>query len=196
MITAAVILAAGGSARLGRPKQQLLYKGKTLLENAVQAAIDSVCRPIIVVLNTGSSNLIPAIAGAEVYIIQNENWQEGIGTSIQCGIKELQKISPPVTDAVIMLCDQPYADSGLLNELIKKRIESGKEIIASEYNNTLGVPALYNHTFFPLLQQLKGKEGAKKIILSNDTSVASVPFPLGDVDIDTHEDYEHLINLE
>lgn len=191
-MTGVVILAAGRSARLGQPKQKLLFKGKTLLENAIHAAIDSVCKPIVVVLGAGVDEIVPAITHEEVFIIFNENWQEGISSSIQCGITELQRIEPAVNDAIIMLCDQPFADAALLNRLVEKQRESKKEIIGSEYNDTVGVPVLFHKTFFSQLLKLKGEEGAKRILFNNKTSLATVSFPLGNVDIDTIEDYEKL----
>lgn len=194
MTTGIVILAAGGSARLGQSKQRLLYKGKTLLETSVYAAIYSVCKPVIVVLGANADNNDFIGKSENVFIVQNESWQKGIGSSIRCGIKELLKIEPAVTDAIIMLCDQPYADTALLDKLVKTKLETGKQIVASAYNNSIGVPALFDKIFFPLLLQLKGKEGAKKIIFDNEAQVAAIPFPLGSIDIDTTEDYEKLIS--
>lgn len=193
MITGIVILAAGSSSRLGQPKQKLLYKEKTLLQRAVDAAVNSVCKPIIVVAGALDIDPFYAITGKAVYLVENENWYEGIGSSIKCGIIELQKIEPAVTDAVIMLCDQPFVNEVLLNDLVKKRAQSGKGIIACFYNDTFGVPALFHKNFFPQLLNLQGNEGAKKIILGNKSIIASVPFPLGTTDIDTAEDYDRLI---
>jgi molybdenum cofactor cytidylyltransferase len=191
-MTGVVILAAGNSSRLRQPKQKLLFKGKTLLENAIDAATHSVCTPIIVVLGALKMEITVAKAFKSVFIIKNENWCEGIAASIRCGISELQRVEPAAINAIIMLCDQPFADAVLLNKLVEKQSETQKEIVSCEYKSTLGVPVLFHKTFFSALLQLKGEEGAKKIVFDNQASLATIPFPLGHIDIDTREDYKKL----
>ena len=196
MITGVIILAAGNSSRLGQPKQNLFYKDTTLLGRAINAAVNSVCEPVIVV--AGAYDIDPSYVPAckTTHIVKNENWRQGISSSIKCGVDKLQNIEPAVTDAVIMLCDQPFATAALLNSLVAERINSHREIIACSYNHTLGVPALFHKKFFAQLLSLQGDEGAKKIIFGNQSSMASVPFPLGNTDIDTAEDYEKLLNYK
>jgi molybdenum cofactor cytidylyltransferase len=93
-----------------------------------------------------------------------------------------------------MVCDQPFASASLLNDLIAAHEETLKGIIASGYNNTLGTPVLFNKKYFDDLLKLQGAEGAKKIIMKYADDVATVPFPMGAVDIDTIEDYDSLLH--
>src|ERR1700761_2240537 len=106
-MTAGIILAAGPSSRLGFPKQTLLYKGKTLLELAVEAALKSKCGPVVVVLGANAAEIEPGIKNNNITILHNANWEEGMSSSIRTAIKHLEK-DPEIDAAVMMLCDQPF----------------------------------------------------------------------------------------
>src|SRR5476651_1174100 len=82
-MTGIIILAAGSSSRLGKPKQNLIYNGKTLLQNAIDTASSSLCKPIMVVLGANAVVIKPTIESLPVNILNNENWQEGIASSIR-----------------------------------------------------------------------------------------------------------------
>src|SRR6187402_3361996 len=102
-MTGIVILAAGGSSRLGQPKQNLIFKGKNLLQHAVNAAIGSGCEPVIVVLGANTQTILPEVDEGEVCIVHNADWQQGMSTSIRAGITQLLK-TPGISGAIIMLC--------------------------------------------------------------------------------------------
>ncbi len=189
-MTGIIILAAGSSSRLGKPKQNLVYKGQTLLQRAVATAAASVCNPVIVVLGANEQVIKPTIESDNINIIHNPDWQEGMASSIGLGINALQKIDPKADAVVLMLCDQPFVDTALLNGLVQKR--SAKGIVASGYNDTIGAPVLFDTAYFDELTLLKGQEGAKKLLLKYPDDVVIVPFQLGGIDIDTVEDYEKL----
>lgn len=191
-MTGLIILAAGASTRLGSPKQQLIYKGKTLLQHAIDVALDSSCSPVIVVLGAHSMVISPEIPSERVAVIQNPDWEEGMASSIRAGITALQQKAPEATEVIFMVCDQPYVDTAHLNNLVRQRLDTGKGIIASYYNDTMGVPVLFDRSFFPALLSLKGEEGAKKLLYRYEQEVAAVPFPQGSVDIDTLADYQSL----
>jgi molybdenum cofactor cytidylyltransferase len=95
MSCAIVILAAGSSSRLGRPKQLLKYQGKTLLVRAVETALASVCRPVLVVLGAGSGQLRGEVSGLDVRILINPDWETGIGGSIRIGVKAVVDLTYP-----------------------------------------------------------------------------------------------------
>lgn len=191
-MTGLIILAAGASTRLGSPKQQLIYNGKTLLQHAIDVALDSSCSPVIVVLGAHSMVISPEIPSERVAVIQNPDWEEGMASSIRAGITALQQKAPEATEVIFMVCDQPYVDTAHLNNLVRQRLDTGKGIIASYYNDTMGVPVLFDRSFFPALLSLKGEEGAKKLLYRYEQEVAAVPFPQGSVDIDTLADYQSL----
>ncbi|WP_259065220.1 nucleotidyltransferase family protein [Mucilaginibacter sp. X4EP1] len=190
-MTVAIILAAGESSRLGRPKQNLIFNGKTLLELAVESVRKSECKKIIVVLGANSSEIKP-IAGA--FILYNKDWREGMASSIRTAMLEIND-DPSVDKVIMMLCDQPFVNAALLNSLIRKQNETAKAIIASAYNGTNGVPVLFDRSLFSELLLLQGHEGAKKILKNHVDDIATIPFEQGGIDIDTSEDYERLCGL-
>lgn len=192
-MTGLVILAAGESSRLGEPKQKIIYEGKTLLLRAVEAALGSSCTPIILVLGASYAEIETQVKDKGIIIYKNALWQEGMASSIRAGIRALEKAKPKASAAILMVCDQPFVDSKLLQNMINTQATSGKGIIACSYNKTLGVPVLFSKTFFLELSSLKGQEGAKKLIMQHKENVAEISFPLGSFDIDTKEDYNSLI---
>jgi molybdenum cofactor cytidylyltransferase len=189
-MTGTIILAAGSSSRMGRPKQTLVYKGQTLLQRAIATALTSICKPVIVVLGANEEIIKPGIEDLDAFIIQNPDWQEGMAASIRAGIIELQKIEPKIDSVILMLCDQPFTDNLLLNQLVQKKSEKG--IVACAYNYTIGPPVLFSADYFDELLLLKGQEGAKKLLMKYKDDVIAVSFPLGDIDIDTMEDFEKI----
>jgi molybdenum cofactor cytidylyltransferase len=92
-----------------------------------------------------------------------------------------------------MLCDQPFVDASLLDQLITVKYTSGKGIVAASYSNTLGVPVLFEGHYFEELLQLTGSEGAKKVIFKHQAEVHALDFPLGAVDLDTEEDVNQFL---
>jgi molybdenum cofactor cytidylyltransferase len=191
-MTGIIILAAGNSSRLGKPKQNLIYQGKTLLQHAVSAAANSSCQPVIVVLGAIMETILPEADKAQITILHNPNWQQGMSASIRLGITELQKTAS-IENVIIMLCDQPFADATIINHILQKHKQSRKGIIASAYNNTLGVPVLFNKKYFAELLELTGDEGAKKLLTVYTDDIEPVNFEQGAIDIDTVEDYEGLV---
>ena len=187
-----ILLAAGASSRLGRPKQLLVYEGKTLLQHGIQMAIDTGIKPIVAVLGANANFLIKETANQSIEVILNDQWEEGMAASIRSGIQHLIETAPEVNAAIIMVCDQPYVTTKLLKDLVIKYQQSGKPIIASSYKNNQGTPALFDKTIFTSLLELKGDVGAKRIMKANPDLVALVNFPLGEIDIDTEEDYKGL----
>lgn len=187
-----ILLAAGASSRLGRPKQLLLYQGKTLLQHGIQVAVDTGTKSIIAVLGANLDFLIKETVNQSIEVSLNEQWEEGMASSIRCGINKLLETAPGVNAAIIMVCDQPYVTTKLLKDLMMKYQETGKPIIASSYRNNQGTPALFDKTIFASLLELKGDVGAKRIMQANPDLVALVNFPLGEIDIDTEVDYESL----
>jgi molybdenum cofactor cytidylyltransferase len=192
--TAIIILAAGNSSRLGTPKQLLRYKNKTLLETAIAEA-SLVPNAIIFVVTGANHDVIQNEAYAQSTIIcYNEDWEKGMSTSIAKGLKELLALHPDIQKCIFTVCDQPHLSSFVFKDLLNTYFETGKGIIASSYSQTLGTPVLFDKKYFDALLELKGKEGAKKIITRFSDDTASVLFEKGAVDIDTIEDYHNLIN--
>jgi len=188
-----VILAAGASTRLGRPKQLLPWQGKTLLQLAVQTALAITTQPVVVT-GANADQLVAGLNHNEVQIVFNPEWQQGIATSIRCGLQALLNRTPVPNHVIFMVCDQPFITTRLLLDLINEQQNSRRPIVASAYGDTLGIPALFDATMFPQLLDLQGDMGAKKIIQRYGDKVASVAFPEGKIDIDTQGEYQDLVN--
>ena len=187
-----IILAAGASTRLGEPKQDLLFRGQSLLKHALSVAKQSDCRPIIVITGAYIPNT-DDLSDSEINYVQNPDWQKGIASSISLGISYLQKIEPNIDAVIFMVCDQPYVTASLLEQIITEKHKTNKPIIACSYLDTLGTPVLFDKQYFGELCTLKGDEGAKRIIYNNLDAVAAISFKWGYIDIDTVDDYERLL---
>jgi molybdenum cofactor cytidylyltransferase len=190
---AIVVLAAGMSRRLGSPKQLLVHQGRSLLRHAVDIALQTTMRPVVVVLGANNDLVKQELEGMEVEVVDNKEWQEGMASSLRCGLVAVQKMSPEVDGIIFLVCDQPYVTKLLLNSLLQVQHETGLPIVASCYEDKLGTPVLWYKTFFGELMDLKGDTGAKKLIRQHEDLVATVAFPKGSIDIDTINDYENLV---
>ena len=192
MRVAAVVLAAGGSARFKKQKQFALFQGETFIRRIVAAAIQARCAPVVVVTGEDPAQVTLERSGLTVSIAVNPHWQSGLGSSIVVGIRHAMNLAPDLDAALLLTCDQPFVNAAVLAQLIQLRLTTGKPIAASAYAETLGVPALFDRSCFPDLLRLKGDSGAKGIILARPHDVASFDFPAGEIDIDTAADYAKL----
>ncbi|MEC3874370.1 nucleotidyltransferase family protein [Chryseobacterium salviniae] len=191
--TGIIVLAAGNSSRMGSPKQLLLYQGKTLLERITDTALE-VFDPnqIVLVLGACHHEIASVIKNRNIHIVINENWESGMASSIQTGMKKLSVLFPEMERCFISVCDQPYLTSDLFSKMLQLQETSGKEIVVTKYADTLGVPVLFSKKYFKPLMELTGEQGAKKIIQQNMNDVEPFEFEKGAVDIDTPSDYNHL----
>lgn len=187
---AAVVLAAGASRRMGRAKQLLPFQGTTLVRHAVYGALQSACRPVVVVLGCRWEEIARELQGLAVEIALNPDWQLGMSTSIRSGLKELKRRSAPPSAIILMTCDQPAVDGNLLNRLADLHLNSGAQLAACRYKGNLGVPALFGASFYAQLGVLQGDEGARSILRRNDGQVEAVEFPEGELDLDRPSDLE------
>lgn len=175
---------------MGQAKQLLKINDRTLIQRTVETVLKADFETIAIVLGANKELLIPEIIQYPILIIENENYKEGIGTSIAKGTEEILKLDRELDAVIILLCDQVLLYEELLMEIKQLFLERTQTIIASEYADSLGVPALFGKEFFKDLKNLKGDEGAKKIILKNLDSVGKINFPEGEVDLDTWDQYQ------
>jgi molybdenum cofactor cytidylyltransferase len=185
--SALILLAAGSSTRMGSAKQLLDFGGKPMLRFAAETAQASGCEPVIIVLGAHEAEIRPALADLDVEIIVNERWAEGMGTSIQAGLRALE--NRDVCGAILALSDQPFVTSDFLRGLVEKHRESGRSIVAAQYSGTAGVPVFFTRQAFPLLMALKPDQGCKGVILGHPSDALLVDCPDAAKDIDTPEDY-------
>lgn len=193
MHTGIIILAAGNSSRLGRPKQLLVFKGKTLIEWTIEAALATNFKPVVVVLGAFADQVKEKIPLTVAHLI-NDNWSDGMASSIAAGLAEILKHSPDLENLIITVSDQAYINATILSALQQKHISTKKGIIASSYAKTTGTPALFNKRYFSQLLSLTGNNGAKSMLKLHDNDVETVAFAQGNIDIDTETDYHNLIN--
>ena len=187
-----IILAAGASTRLGQPKQLLAYQGKSLIRHIAEAAIRCQCQPVVVVLGANVATIEPHLINLDIHIVYNQQWSTGMASSIRCGLNAMGAIAPDMEAIVLVLCDQPFVSSNLINQLVARYQTTNSLIVASEYAGILGVPALFHKTLFLELALLEGDIGARKTIRQHSSSCSSIHFSEGIIDIDTLEDYEQL----
>jgi molybdenum cofactor cytidylyltransferase len=192
MRTAAIVLAAGNSSRLGQPKQFVHFDGRTVLQHAIHAAVEAGCAPILVVTGAAQERVAEALVGLPARVVPNQRWAEGMGSSIAAGVGALVRDFPGCDAVVLMVCDQPLVTGETIAALIDALRAGDKSVAASAYAGTLGVPALFTLRWFAALGALSGNAGAKRIIEANADEVVRCPFPAGDCDIDTPADLERL----
>ncbi|HEY2713329.1 MAG TPA: nucleotidyltransferase family protein [Chthoniobacterales bacterium] len=186
---AAVVLAAGGSVRLGQPKQLLRHAGQPLVRRTAIAALEAGCAPVVVVVGNRHEQVAAALEDLPLTVVANDFWEAGIGGSIRAGIEALREADA----AVLLACDQMSVDREVIDRLIAGHNQTGLPIVASAYAGTLGIPALFARQFHPALASLTGDRGAKSIIVRHRDQVAAVPFAAGAVDIDVPDDLQHLV---
>lgn len=195
MNTGIMILAAGNSSRLGKPKQLLNYQGKTLLEVVSKAAIEaSFGKTVVVVLGAYASEVSKDHHDAGITYVINDSWQEGMSSSISAGLTTLLAQNSAMEQLIIAVSDQPFISSAVFENLIKKQEQTGKGIVACVYAQTIGTPALFNRKYFDELLSLRGNKGAKHLLEQYTEDTETIAFELGYVDIDTDTDYDNLIN--
>ena len=185
---AILILAAGSSSRLGRPKQLLEIDGKTFLQKAIESAL-YISKNVIVVLGANEKLIRPTISNLPVEIVLNKNWTEGMSSSIRAGMTFLKEEN--LDGVLIMLTDQPFVDVLFLEKMVSTFEKSVQPIVASGYGGKVGVPAIFDKIFFQKLKKLEGQKGAKSLIMNNLDQIKQIVFEKGIIDIDTEEDWEN-----
>jgi molybdenum cofactor cytidylyltransferase len=190
-----IILAAGASSRLGRPKQLLPYNNKTLLQHTLQTAQASIAQPVVIVLGADAEKVQNEITGNNVYKVMNAEWKEGMASSIRCGLKALAEVSPAAEGVILMVCDQPFVTASILNDLIAAHQKTGKPVVACGYKDTFGPPVFFHNSLFSELLELKGDIGARGVVRQHVDAVEVIPFPDGTFDVDTEADYERIKNV-
>ena len=192
MRVGAVILAAGSSSRLGTPKQLLQYGGRSLVRNAALAAIEASCAPVVVVTGACAELTTREVEGLAAQVAWNARWETGMASSISAGIASLMETDATVGAVVLLVCDQPLVTHEVIAALVAAHHETGCTVVASSYAGSVGVPALFGRELFDELSHLDGTAGAKAVIARHASDAHFIPFPNGEMDIDTPEDYARL----
>lgn len=192
-----VLLAAGGSSRLGRPKQLLVHEGRTLVRRAAEAAVAAQCGPVVVVLGAQAPEVAAELAGLPVRTVHNTDWAAGMGSSLRAGLRALDMKEAAGADGgveavLVMLCDQLRVDAGHLRALVEAFTRTRAAIVASGYEGARGVPALFSRALVPELEALAPEQGARGVISREPSRVVEVALAGGGEDVDTAADLRRL----
>jgi molybdenum cofactor cytidylyltransferase len=190
---AVVVLAAGGSSRMGRTKQLLPVRGSPLVVNAARAACDSAATGVVVVVGHDAVNVSAALDGLRSSTVLNADWANGMGTSIRAGVETVLAQFPEISGLMLTLADQPVLSSAHLQALAGRFLRED-QIVAAEYNGTFGPPVLFGRSFFPQLRALTDGEGAQRILRANTAAVTAVALPELGLDLDTPGEYASYVS--
>jgi molybdenum cofactor cytidylyltransferase len=180
-----VVLAAGGSTRFGSAKQLVRVAGRPLLHTAVTRASEVTGNALIVVLGSGADELAPLLKHSPGSVVINQDWREGLGSSIRCAVNRL----PASCNGVLLhLADQAAVSAEDLKRLAGTWRRQPLYIVAALYSGLTGVPAIFPRSLFPQLAQLRGDSGARALLRRSADRIVRVPMPSAALDIDTPED--------
>jgi len=190
----AIILAAGASRRLGRPKQLVPIMQETLLGRTVRVVKDAGANPILVVLGAYRDEITGGVDLTGVQTIFNPEWEQGIASSIRAGLIAVRQLLPDVAAAMLLVCDQPWLSADHLERLVTAFDERSKPaIVASAYAGVAGIPAIFPASEFAALLNLRGDEGARRLLRAPRCPLITVTFEGGEVDVDTPADLENAV---
>ncbi len=188
---AAIVLAAGASTRMGRPKQLLPLPGGTVLSTVVSRLLDAPLERVVVVLGHDAEAIrcgagLPSDARVEVVV--NADWKEGMASSLRCGIQA----SAEAEAVVIALGDQPGIETGVVKRLVTA-YRRGAPLAVPVQGEERGHPVLFSRSLFPSLLALRGDVGAREVVTRHWDDTARIEAALPP-DLDTEEDYRSLIS--
>lgn len=186
MTTAAIVLAAGASRRLGRPKQLVLYRGRPLLQAVVDAVTSWPVHKIVVVLGSNADDVLDAVEFREAIVAINEDWEEGIASSLRVGLDILGR-DAAVERTFVVLGDQPEIPAEVPELLVEAAEWSDRPAIVPVYRYERANPVLFDRRVWHRLMALEGDHGASDFLRAHPDWVEEVRvdrIPPRDVDTD------------
>ena len=191
----AVILAAGMSKRMGKPKLLLPVNGEPILYYSISLALQQKLNPIVVIAGKYMKNIEKVIVGNEhVTYLYNPDYESGMASSLKLGIEAL---SGQVDAVMIFLGDQPFVPNEVAQTLIKEyenTKDKGVRIVRPRYRGELGHPILFDGSLLEHFKHIKGDEGGRSIISKHKKHLEIIDFSefYWGIDVDTPEDYERV----
>lgn len=188
----AIVLAAGASTRLGRPKQLLPVATHTMIEHVIEAVKAASFDEVIVVLGSSAAQISEHVP-ADCRMVLNPKWQTGVASSIRAG---LAAVRPRSAAALFVQADQPHLNCAALDRILYAYYGSSKTIVVPTYQGQRGSPVLFDRSLFPELEALSGDVGGRAVVARFPDRVLQVEMPSAQtfLDIDTPADYEHFLH--
>lgn len=184
MSTAAVVLAAGGSRRLGRPKQLESWGDTNLLGHVVRRTMKFPVDEVWVVLGYDVERVLEETDLGDAFVVENPEWEEGIASSIRVGLDALTRLSR-CENALIVVGDQPEVSTEVVDRLLASHRQAGKPVSIPKYRYSRGNPVVVDRALWPRFMSLEGDEGARHLLQAHPEWVNEVWFsesPPRDVD--------------
>ena len=206
--TAAIILAAGSSSRMGGGRHKLLLPldDRPVLAHVIDASLASQARPIIIVLGHQSDHVRAQIKQYSIHdditLVENAHYQLGMSSSLRIGIQTLltngykkKHLAYQVDSALIVLGDQPLITPTVINKLITAYRTAGSPIVAPLYKGMRGSPVLFDKSLFSELIEVTGDEGGRTVLEHHRHEVGLIEIgdALANYDVDTWEAYEQVV---
>lgn len=186
---AIVVLAAGGASRFGSPKQLAEYQGKTLLQRAIDTCSGISGCSTYVVLGAEHRKIAATLDSARIEILGNNNWQNGISSSIHLAVTSIGK---QFDGLMFLAADQPLVGAVQVHSLIDTWQKQPDHLVAAKFSNKVGIPAIYPKSFYSELLKIKGDRGGKRILLENKNHLLTVAMPQAAIDIDYPDELDSL----
>lgn len=192
MSTAAVVLAAGGSRRLGRTKQLEPWGDSTLLGHVVSRTLEFPVDEVWVVIGHDADEILSTTDLGDAYIVENFEWEEGIASSLRVGLDALTRLSR-CDQALVVIGDQPEVPVELVTELLESHSRAGKPVTVPKYRYSWGNPVVVDRSLWARVMSLEGDEGARRLWQAHPEWVNEVWFSdSAPRDVDTEADVDDL----
>jgi molybdenum cofactor cytidylyltransferase len=188
---AAVVLAAGGSERMGQPKQLLPLGGQPMVCRVTERVCAAGLAQVVVVVGAHADAVSQALGNLAVEIVVNRAWAGGLSTSLRAGVGALRS---EIQAAIVVLADQPALAPSLLRALVARYQATGALIVAPFYQGQRGNPMLFDRMLFPELSAIEGDRGGRELLARYRDQLERVEIddPALLIDVDTLQDYERI----
>lgn len=187
----AVVLAAGGSTRLGRPKQLLTRDGETLVHRAARLALASGAARVRVIVGAHADDVVAAVRDLPVECLVNPRWNEGLAGSVRVAVDALAAHDRAT---LLLTCDQPALDLAHLQALLAAARAAPSGSAAARFGDRVGVPAVVAPAVLRAARAVQGDRGLRDVLNAAGTGVIACDAPDLGIDIDTLEDVAEAVS--